>query len=267
MLPAAGGIDGGAAPDAGGAVEIKKGAATGAGAVFDHEVAVEQNGFDLREQRVVAVQIGPAGLRHADCRILEIGNGAAQKIGFGNKVGVEDGDKLAAGSLEAVFKSAGFESRAVGAKDVSDRQALRGVALDAGARDIAGFVGGVVEDLHVEQFVRVIETGDGFDEAFDDVAFVKNGKLNGDARPLRNGGRRAGNVLAIFIIIVNQPVTMKSVDRENDQNDEIRNHHHQVEGVDVVDAGESAVGGFVPIVGERVLGNERGDEKEIHGRR
>src|SRR5438067_1463965 len=48
VLPAPGGINCSAAPDTGGAVKIKKSAAAGAGAVFDDEVAVEENGFDLR---------------------------------------------------------------------------------------------------------------------------------------------------------------------------------------------------------------------------
>src|SRR5262249_24748196 len=50
VLPAARGFNGSPAPDAGGAVEIEKSASTGASAVFDDEVAVEKNGFDLSEQ-------------------------------------------------------------------------------------------------------------------------------------------------------------------------------------------------------------------------
>ena len=88
-----------AAPDAGGAVEIEKGAAAGARAVLDDEMAVEQNGFDLREQGIVAVEIGPARLHHADfvaaVGIHEIRNGAAKEIGLGDEVGVEDGDEFA----------------------------------------------------------------------------------------------------------------------------------------------------------------------------
>ena len=39
---------------------------------------------------------------------------------------------------------------------------------------------------------RIIETGDGFDQALDDVALVVNGKLNGDAWPLVTGGGAGG---------------------------------------------------------------------------
>ena len=64
VLPAAGVGDGRAAPDTGRAVEIEEGAAAGARAVLDDEMAVEENGFNFREQRVVAVDIGPTRLDH-----------------------------------------------------------------------------------------------------------------------------------------------------------------------------------------------------------
>ncbi len=60
---------------------------------------------------------------------------------------------------------------------------------------------------------------------------------------------------------------MKSINREDDEDDEVRNHHHQIERVEVIDAGKSAVGRFVPVVAERALCNKQDDEREIHGRR
>src|SRR4029077_7925533 len=202
MLPAAGGIDCGATPDACRPIEIEKRAAAGAGAMFDAKVAIEQNRFYLCEQGIVAIEVGPACLRHADGRILEVGNGAAQEIGFRDEVGVKDGDEFAAGGFQSIFESAGFVAFAVVAMNIGDGNALGGMAFDAGAGNFAGFVGGVVEDLDVEDLVRVIKTRDGFDKTFDDVAFVKNGKLHGDARPYGGVGRRAGNVFAIFVVVV-----------------------------------------------------------------
>ncbi len=101
MLPAAGIVDGGAAPEAGGAVEIEEDAAAGARAVLDDEMAVEQNAFDLGERRVVAVEVGPARLEHGQLGVHEIGDSAAEKIGAGDEIGVEDGDEFAGGGLEA----------------------------------------------------------------------------------------------------------------------------------------------------------------------
>src|SRR5439155_3982162 len=109
VLPAAGIVDGFAAPDAGGAVEIEKSAAARTRTVLDNEMAIEKNSFNVGEQGVVAVEISPACLHHADFAaaigIHEIRNRAAQKIGFREEVGVEDGDEFALGGFQAVFQS------------------------------------------------------------------------------------------------------------------------------------------------------------------
>jgi len=67
--------------------------------VFEHEVAIEQNGFDLREQRVVAVDVRPARLHHADLGVGEVMYALQQKVGGRNKIGVEDGNEFALGSF------------------------------------------------------------------------------------------------------------------------------------------------------------------------
>src|SRR5207249_11751498 len=119
VLPAASVVNGFAAPHAGRAVEIEEGAASRTGAMLDDKVAVEKNGFDVGEQGIVAVEIGPARLHHADVAatvgVHEIGNRAAKKIGLGKKVGVEDGDKFAPGGLQPVREAAGSVTFASGA--------------------------------------------------------------------------------------------------------------------------------------------------------
>src|SRR5205807_5376761 len=136
--------------------------------------------------------------------VEEIGNGAAEEVGFGDEVGIENGDKFAAGSFKAVFKGAGFVAFAVGAVNISDGHACRGVAIDAGFGDFTSFVGGIVEDLHVEEFMWIIETGDGFDEALDDVTLIEDGELDGDARPLVDWRWRAGDVFAVLVVVVDE---------------------------------------------------------------
>src|SRR5579863_7888612 len=189
------------------------------------EVAVEQDGFDLREERVVAVEVSPSCLDHADLGVVvraigrrdEIGDGAAKEIGFGDKVSVENGDEFTLGRLETVFESAGFVTFAVGAMNVDDRHALGGVAVDAGAGDLASFVSGIVENLNVKQFARVIEARDSFDETLDHVAFVENRQLNGDAGPMFDFGRGAGDVFRIDIVVVDEPVAMQPVGGEDEK--------------------------------------------------
>ena len=93
-------------------------------------MAVEQDGLDLGEQAVVAVEVGPAGLDHADFGLGEVMDDAHEPVGRGHEVGVEDGDELAVGDFEAGVERAGFEAVAVGAVDVDDGMAQRGIAVD-----------------------------------------------------------------------------------------------------------------------------------------
>ena len=137
--------------------------------------------------------------------------------------------------------------------NVNDGQAGGGVALDAGASNFASFVGGIVEHLDVQQFVRIIELGNGVNEAFDDVALIEDGKLNGNLGPILHARRNCRNIFAVDEVVVNQRVAVQAVQRQNKEHDEIRDHHGHVKGVGVVDASESAVRNFVPVMAQRTL--------------
>jgi len=146
--------------------------------------------------------------------------------------------------------------------NVDDRHALGGVALDASARYLASLVGGIVEDLNVKQFAGVIEAGDGFDEALDYVAFIKDRKLNGDAGPMFDFGRGAGDVFRVDVIVVDEPITVKTVGSKDEKYEEVGNHHCQIEGVGVIDAAESAVRELVPEMAKGGLRREKCCDRE-----
>ena len=95
VLPAAGLLDGAAAPHAGGTVEVEEDAGTRTAAVFQDEMAIEQDGFDLGEKAVIAVEVGPAGLHHADARFGKVMHYLHEPVRWRHEVGVEDGDELA----------------------------------------------------------------------------------------------------------------------------------------------------------------------------
>ena len=78
------------------------------------------------------------------------------------------------------------------------------------------------------------------------------------------GGVGAGDVLAVFIVVIHQPVAVQAVHGQNDQHDEVGDHHGQVEGVGVVDAGEGPVGQLVPVVADGILGGDPQDGAESH---
>ena len=185
MLPAAAVGDGLAAPHAGGAVEVEELAGADARAVLEDEVAVEQDGLDLGQHAVVAVEVRPAGLHHADFGLGEVVDDLHEPVGRRNEVGVEDGDEFAFGHFEAGVEGAGFVAVAVGAVNVDDGMAERGVAVDDAAGHFLGFVGGVVENLDFELLARIFNGADGFDQPVDDKLLVEDGQLDGDAGAVR----------------------------------------------------------------------------------
>ena len=106
VLPAAAVDDRLAPPDAGGAVEVEEAAAAVAAAVLEHEVPVEEDRLDLREQRVVLVEVAPARLHHRHLVVGEVVDGLLQEVGPRDEVGVEDGDELAAAPAAVPASSA-----------------------------------------------------------------------------------------------------------------------------------------------------------------
>src|SRR4051794_26514441 len=62
MLPPAAVVDGGTAPDAGGAVEVHEASAAVAGGVLDDEMPVEKDRLALGQQRRVAIEMIPPHL-------------------------------------------------------------------------------------------------------------------------------------------------------------------------------------------------------------
>ena len=143
VLPAAGVVDGGAAPDAGGAVEVHEPAGAVAGRVLDDEVAVEEDGLALGEQAGVAVEVVPADLDHADLRVGEVVDDVVEDVDRGDEVGVEDGDVVAGGLLEALGQGPGLVAGAVGPVQVSDRVAQGPHLLAGEAGDLGRVVGAV----------------------------------------------------------------------------------------------------------------------------
>src|SRR5208282_2355275 len=110
-------------------------------AVLHHKVAVEQNGFDFGQRRVVPVEEGPARLDYPDLGVLEIGDGAAEKIGMRQEIGVENGNESARGGFHAFFEGAGLVALAVVAMQVNDVETQGLIALHAGAGRLDGLVG------------------------------------------------------------------------------------------------------------------------------
>ena len=130
-----------ATPHAGGSVEVEEDSGAGTSSVLEDEVAVEEDGFDLGEEAVVAVEVRPARLHHADFRFGKVVDDLHQPVARGHKIGVEDGYEFALSGFKTFVEGSGLETVAIGAVKMDDRVAEGPVALADGSGDIFSFVG------------------------------------------------------------------------------------------------------------------------------
>ena len=176
------------APQPGRTVEVEESAAAAAAPLFDQEVAVQEERLGAGQPRFVFVEVVPAGLHHADPGIRHGGEEVFDQAGPGHEVGVEDEDVVAGGRIQTRGEGAGFVAVAVRPVENGDVDAslppLKGALPGQGG----GFVGGVVEDLDLEQVAGVGEAAGRVDEALDDVLLVIDGELDGDAGVGWGGG-------------------------------------------------------------------------------
>jgi len=229
VLPAAGIDDGGAAPDPGGAVEVEEQAGAVAAAVLQHEVRVEQDRLDLGQQRVIGVDVAPPRLYHRDLGIDEERHRALQEVGARDEVGVEDRDVLTLGHLHARFERAGLVAGAVGAVQITDVDALGGIAPDRLLGHRARFVGGVVEHLDLEQLPRVIHLAHRVDQPVGHVHLVVDRQLHRDDR---EGVHRPGRHRLLILVLhvqVHQVVPVPAVHSQNNQDEEIGGERERFE--------------------------------------
>jgi hypothetical protein len=103
-------------------------------------------------------------------------------------------------------------------------------ALDLGFGDAAGLVGGIIEDLDLQEVARVLELADAIQEALDYVELVKDGELDGDAGEGLEAARGAGDVLAVLEEEVDDDITVNSVEGEAKEDGEVTNSPNEVSG-------------------------------------
>ena len=122
-------------------------------------MAVQEHGLDLGQDIELAIQIAPAGLDNADVRVREVVDGTLKKIDRRNEIGIKNGDEFASGSFQSLLQSAGFEAVAVSAVAVFNRVARGHVFVTKALREGVGLVGGIVQNLNLQQFARIVDLG------------------------------------------------------------------------------------------------------------
>jgi hypothetical protein len=98
--------------------------------VFNPEVAVDTEGLRPGENRVIAIDVLPTRLYHANGRILEKRQRALKKIGLGYKICIENRNELALGDFQALSQGTGFISLPMAAVEQSDIEALPAIPFD-----------------------------------------------------------------------------------------------------------------------------------------
>src|SRR4029077_16787907 len=101
VLPSARVIYRRAPPDTRSAIEIEKCPASRSRALLDGKMAVLHYRLDFRQDRIIPVQISPARLDHRYFRILEVREGATQKIRLRHKIGIEVRNEFSGGEFQA----------------------------------------------------------------------------------------------------------------------------------------------------------------------
>src|ERR1700722_3502120 len=180
--------------------------------MLEHEMTVQQNGLNFGEERVIAVDVSPAGLHHTDLGIGEMMNYPLQKILGGHKIRVENGYKLTSRGLETLCQSTRFEALAIRTMVIADRESPGSIVIDQSACHGNRFIGRVVEHLNVQFFRRIFQAADRVQQALDHELFVEDWKLNGDTRQVgKMCGRICGPIFLVLVIEINQNITMSAI--------------------------------------------------------
>ena len=196
---------------------------------------IQKDGLDPGQHAVVAVEVSPAGLHHADLRLGEVVDHLHQPVGLRDKVGVEHGHELALGHLKAGIQRSGLVAVTIGAVNVSDGVAQSRIARHNGGGHLLSFVGRVVQHLNIQFLARILHGADRLNQPVDDELLVEDGQLHGHARQLREVLRGVRMVVLLeFVVVVAHGVTMNAVVREGDHHREVRQQHRQIKPVPVV---------------------------------
>src|SRR5260370_9309262 len=147
--------------------------------------------------------------------------GGGEKIRRGSEIGVEAANKLARGRFESGCERSRLESGPINAMNQLNIEAALPQFFGARSSHFPCIVGGIVQDLDLQQFSRIIELADRAQKALHYVNFVKNRKLNGHSRQLPKPARRNHPPFAVFQEELNDKIPVNAVSREAEEHGEV----------------------------------------------
>ena len=104
-------------------------------------MTIEKESLNPGQGVVVPVEVAPAGLNERDFLVGEMVDRFLKEVGIRNEVGVENENELTLGFRHAIFKSARFEARAVGAMKTLGVKTLFAKACCSGPGNFHRFIG------------------------------------------------------------------------------------------------------------------------------
>src|SRR5262249_14540381 len=120
-----------------------------------NEVAVENHGFDLSQERVFAIDVAPTHLNHSDLRVTEVIDYILEEIRRRYEIGIENCNQFAVCGLQTVLKCACIKTMAVRTVQMMDVKPKLPVFCDRGRGNRYCAIGGVVQKLDFEKLTRV----------------------------------------------------------------------------------------------------------------
>ena len=140
-----------------------------------------------------------------------------QKIGLRNEVGIENTNEITLSGRKPGLQSAGFEPSAIDAVDQLHVEPPALQILHAGGGQFPRVVGGIVEDLDLQQVARIIDLADRLEQALDNVDLVEDRQLHRHFRQLLEMACRHHGSLPVFQEKVNNHIPVNPVCGEADQ--------------------------------------------------
>src|SRR5438094_6895676 len=186
-------------------------------------MAVEQDRFHFGKKRIVAIDVRPARLHHADFWIGEMVDRAQQEVLWWHEVRVKDGDELASCGFHSLRQRARLVALSVCTMVIRDRKPTGSISVDHAAGYRASFVGGVIEKLDVEFPKRVIQSADGIQQALDHKPFIKNRELDRNPRELRELATRLDRVVLLVLVMeIDKDVEIETRRHRREQHEQLR---------------------------------------------
>src|SRR5438132_11629486 len=159
----------------------------------------------------------PAGLDHSDLQVAEVIDDVFEEIGWRNEIRIEDCDQLSSRRFQAVLQRTGFESMPVRTMHMMNIETKLPMFGNTCRGNLNSAIGGVVEELNLEQLARITDVACRFHEPLDDIHLVVDRQLNRDARFVFQFPLGLGDLVLVFQIQINKVIAMDSINGEDAQ--------------------------------------------------